>query len=329
MQTPLLSIIIPTYNAEKFISQAIQSILDQTYNNFELIIINDGSTDKTKIIIESFNDKRIRYFENEKNSGIVFSRNKGLKLAQGEYIGMLDADDIAYPEKFEEQINFLEQNKDFGMLGSWANFIDEEGVGLAGNWKLKATPEMIPAIMLFKNYFLQSAVIYRKQCINQYSFRKGFDILEDYLIWMEIIRKHKVWNLQKYLIKYRVHGGGVTKMHQEEKLEKEKKVFRIQLKELGIDATEKEMELHLLIRNDKPIAEIETLKSIEKWLIKINKQNKTSGTYNQNMLAKVIFNRWIKVCSKSKHIHFKMLYILLTSEILFIFIQSFKPTNNN
>ena len=325
----LLSIIMPAYNAEKFISQAIQSILDQTYNNFELIIINDGSTDKTKNIIESFDDKRIRYFENERNEGIVFSRNKGLKLAQGEYIGMLDADDIAYSKKFEEQITFLEQNKDFGMLGSWANFIDEEGVGLPGNWKLKAPPEMIPAIMLFKNYFLQSAVVYRKQCINQYSFREGFDILEDYLVWMEIIRKHKVWNLQKYLIKYRVHSGGVTKMHQEERLEKEKKVFRLQLMELGIDATEQEIELHLLIRDDKPITNIATLKSIEKWLLKINEQNKSTKTYDQQMLAKVIFNRWLKVCAKAKSLHFKMFYNLIASEILFIFIKSFKQTNNN
>ena len=95
---------MPVYNAGRYLSQAVQSILEQTYKDFELIIINDGSTDNSKTVIESFNDNRIRYFENEKNSGIVYSRNKGLKLAKGEYIGMFDADDIAYPEKFEKQI---------------------------------------------------------------------------------------------------------------------------------------------------------------------------------------------------------------------------------
>ncbi len=195
MSVPFLSVIMPVYNAGDFVAQAIQSILDQTYRDFELIIINDGSIDKSKAVIKSFDDNRIKYFENENNSGIVYSRNKGLKLAKGEYIGMFDADDIAYPEKFSEQILFLEDNKDFGMVGSWAKFIDEKGNQLPGSWKLKAQPEMIPAIMLFKNYFLQSAVLYRKECISKFSFRDGFEIGEDYAIWLEIISEFKTWNL--------------------------------------------------------------------------------------------------------------------------------------
>ena len=322
MNDPALSIIMTAYNAEKFIGHSIQSILNQTHQDFELIIINDGSNDNTKKVIETFNDPRINYFENKKNSGIVFSRNRGLELAKGNFIAMLDSDDLAYPEKFEKQIAFLEQNKDFGMLGSWAMFIDEEGNRLPGNWKLKAPPEMIPAIMLFKNYFLQSAVLYRKSCISQFSFREGFDILEDYLIWLEIIKKYKAWNLQEYLIDYRVHGGGVTKMHQQEKLEKEKKVFQIQFNHLGIEATEQEMELHLLIRDDKPITELETLKSIEKWLLKIQDKNNEQKIYNQKMLGKVLFNRWLKVCVKAKGLHFRMLYQLFTSEIISIFIKN-------
>lgn len=325
----LLSIIIPAFNAEKYISQAIQSVLNQTYDNFELIIINDGSTDKTKVVIESFKDERIRYFENEKNSGIVFSRNKGLKLAQGEYIGMLDADDIAYPKKFEKQITFLQQNKDFGMIGSWSKFIDEEGESISGSWKLRAKPEMIPSIMLFKNYFLQSAVLYRKSCIRQYSFKDGFDILEDYLIWLEIIKKFKVWNLQEYLLDYRIHSGGVTKMHQKEKLEKEKKVFRLQLTELGIDASEKEIELHLLIRNDTQISEVRTLKSIENWMLKIIDQNSKLGKYDHKMLIHVILNRWLKVCFKSKGLWLRMISILLSSELLLTFMKSYLPNNND
>ncbi|MCF6171937.1 MAG: glycosyltransferase, partial [Bacteroidales bacterium] len=312
-----LSIIMPACNAGKHIAPAIQSVLDQTYENFELIIINDGSTDNSKAVIESFDDNRIKYFENEKNSGIVFSRNKGLKLAQGEYIGMLDADDIAHPEKFEKQITFLEQNHDFGMVGSWAKFIDGEGKRLPGAWKLKAKPEMIPSIMLFKNYFLQSAVLYRRECIEKFSFKEGFDILEDYLIWLEIIRKYKAWNLPEYLIDYRLHPGGVTKMRQEEKREKEKMVFRIQLEKLGIDATDKEIKLHLLIRDDTPITKTGTLKSVEKWLLKISAANEALGVYNRKMLARTVFNRWLKVCFKASGLHMNMLYYFLRSKILF------------
>ncbi len=329
MSTSLISIIMPAYNAERHIRQAIQSILEQSYKHFELIIINDGSSDNTKAIIKSYGDNRIRFFENEKNSGIVFSRNRGLKLAKGEYIGMFDADDIAHREKFRMQVSFLEQNKDFGMVGSWIKFIDMDGKPLPGKWKLMASPEMIPSIMLFKNYFLQSAVLYRQACIRNFSFKEGFDILEDYLIWLEIIRDYKVWNLQKYLVDYRIHSGGVTKKHSKEKLEKEERVFRMQLKELGISATETELESHLLIRNDHPISSIHTLKSIEKWLLKILASNEVLGVYDQKILTRTVFNRWLKVCSKAKHLHFKLLYPLFTSKIFSIFIKSFRPRFNN
>ena len=316
---------MPVYNSEKFVAEAIQSILDQKFNNFELIIINDASTDNSLNIIELFQDKRIKVFQNEKNRGIVYSRNKGLKFSKGEYIGMFDSDDIAYPEKFKEQIAFLEKNKDFGMVGSRVKFIDENGKRLPGSWKLKASPEMIPSIMLFKNYFLQSAVLYRKECINKFSFRDGFDILEDYLIWLEIISDYKAWNLQKYLVKYRIHGSSITNKYKEEKNEKEKKVFRLQLMEMGIDPTDHELELHLLIRNNKPVTEINTLKSIEKWLLKIINRNEDLNVYEYKMLIKVIFNRWAKVCYKASGLHLKMLYRFISSEICFLFIKSYKP----
>lgn len=322
MSKPSLSIIMPVYNAEKYLSPAIQSALNQTYKDLELIIINDGSSDKSKVVIESFDDSRIKYFENKQNSGIVFSRNRGLELARGDFIGMLDADDIAYPNKFEEQITFLQKNREYGMVGSWARFIDDEGKPIPGSWKLTASPEMIPSIMLFKNYFLQSAVLYRKECINKFSFKKGFEIGEDYLIWYEIIKNYKAWNLQKFLVKYRIHVGGVTKLHQENKLEMEKEIFRIQLKDLKIEASDHEMKMHLLIHNEKKIYEISTLQSIEKWLLKILKKNKSLGIYDQKMLKKVVFNRWLKACYKIKDSRIKAIYHLLTSKIFFTFIKS-------
>lgn len=329
MSEPFLTVIMPVYNAADFVASAIQSILDQTYRDLELIIINDGSTDDSKAVIESFDDIRIKYFENDKNSGIVFSRNKGLKLAKGKYIGMFDADDVAFTDKFKEQISFLEHNKDFGMVGSWVKFIDEKGKRLPGGWKLKAPPEKIPSIMLFKNYFLQSAVLYRKDCISKFSFRDGLDILEDYMIWLEIVSEYKAWNLNKTLVNYRIHGGSVTKSKSGEMQAKEKKVFKMQLLELGIDPTNLELELHLLIRDDKPVTEINTLKSIEKWLLKIIIRNEDLEVYDYKILIKVIFNRWMKVCYKASGLHFKMLYYFFTSEIFLLYIKSYKLNSNN
>ena len=109
---PKISVVMPAYNAEKYIGESIDSILNQTYGDFEFIIINDGSRDSTKEIILSYSDNRIVYLENEINSGIVVTLNKGLKYATGEYIARMDADDIAVAERLEKQIEFMEKNKD-------------------------------------------------------------------------------------------------------------------------------------------------------------------------------------------------------------------------
>jgi len=310
------------YNAGRYVRSSIMSILNQTFDNLELIAIDDGSTDNSLAKLQSIADDRLKVYTNDRNRGIVYTRNKGLKLARGKYIGMLDADDIAYPEKFEKQIAFLEQHIDFGMVGSWAKFIDKDGRLMSGSWKLTASPGMIPSIMLFKNYFLQSAILYRRECVEQFVFREGFDILEDYLIWIEIIKGYNAWNLQEYLVDYRVHQESATKKHKAEKLEKEKQVFRMQLSELGIDASDSELRLHLMIRDNNPINEINMLKSTEKWLMKIHEQNIKFKVYDQKMLTKVIFVRWLKVCYKASHLHVKMLYCLVTSKLFYIFIKN-------
>ena len=314
---------MPVYNAERYVKDAVASILNQTYRNLELIIIEDGSTDNSIQELESIKDDRIKLVKNGVNRGQIYTRNLGLKLAKGEYIGMFDADDIAYPDKFKLQINFLEKNEDYGMIGSWAKFIDEDGKRLRGSWKLRAKPDMIPSIMLFKNYFLQSAVVYRKDCISKHSFKEGFEIAEDYIIWLEIIEKYKTWNLQKYLVDYRIHKGSITKRKPERKLQVERILFNQQLIKLGIEATKDELNLHLLIRDARPIKTTSTLKQIEKWLLKIVDRNEDELIYNRKMHARVIFNRWLKVCKKASGLRFKMIYTLFTSRIFYMFVKSF------
>ena len=240
MSDPLLSVIMPVYNAETYVKDAVTSILNQTYKNLELIIIEDGSTDNSLQILESIKDNKILLVKNGINRGQIYTRNLGLKMAKGEYIGMFDADDIAYPDKFKLQIDFLKKNEDYGMIGSWAKFIDEEGERLNGSWKLRAKPGMIPPIMLFKNYFLQSAVVYRKDCISKFSFKEGFDVGEDYKIWLEIIADFKTWNFQKYLVDYRVHKSSVMKSYPRKKNQTERLLFKQQLTKLGIDVNENE-----------------------------------------------------------------------------------------
>ena len=314
MANPILSIVMPVYNREKYITASVKSILSQTFTNFEFIIVNDGSTDKTVEIIKSFNDKRILLVENEQNRGIVYSRNRGLALAKGEYIGMFDSDDIAYPEKFEKQIQFLKNNTDVGMVGSWVKHIDENGIIQQTKWKLKAKPEFIPAIMLFRNYFVQATVVIRKTALPQNGYSKGFDIVEDSKMWFDVSLKNKVANIQEYLLNYRVHTGGISNVGSEKHKENSKKLFKYIFNHLEINATDNELDLHYLIKNQDKIKSIIELKAIEQWLLKIVRQNEKVKMYDPVILKKVIFNRWIKSCYKAKSLHFKMLVLLLKSK---------------
>src|SRR5438270_1402157 len=123
-QLPLVSFIVPVFNGEKYLKESLDSVFAQTYHNWELIIINDGSTDCTEKIILKYDDNRIRYFLNAENKGIIFSLNKGLREASGSFIARLDADDIALPFRIEHQVKFLLENTDYVMCGSYFQTID-------------------------------------------------------------------------------------------------------------------------------------------------------------------------------------------------------------
>ena len=118
VNAPAVSVVMPVYNGEKYLRESIDSILNQTYTDYEFIIVNDGSNDKTEEIILSYNDNRIRYIKNEKNLQIVKSLNRGIELAKGRYIARMDADDISLPRRFEKQITFMENNLEIGVCGT-------------------------------------------------------------------------------------------------------------------------------------------------------------------------------------------------------------------
>ena len=202
------------------------------------------------------------------------------------------------------------------MVGAWVKFIDEKGKHTGKSWKLPAKYNKIPAIMLFRNYFVQATVLVRREAIPKHLYTAEFEIVEDSKMWFEISLTHKVVNLQKYLLDYRVHQDNITNTGIDKQLQNTKKLFKYIFKSLQIEATEQEINSHLLIKNSKKISNIEDLYLIEKWLIKILEQNEKIKLYEQNVLKKVVLNRWLKVCFKSKHFFFQTLKIFLKSSLL-------------
>ena len=315
MKPPELSIIMPVYNSVKYVAEAVESLLSQSFTDFELIIINDASTDGSVDVLKSFKDSRIKLLNNNKNGGIVYSRNRGLAEARGKFIAQFDSDDIAMPEKFEKQIGFLKKNPGFGMVGSWVRMIDGDGIMTKEKWKLPAKPGLIPAIMLFRNYFVQSTIVARREAIPEGGYRRGYDVVEDYQMWIDIAKNYKTWNLPKYLVNYRVHGMSATNSDTGRLRDQDQLIFSGLFRDLEIDLDDNNFETHLLIKGNDPIEKIETLKRIEEHLQLIILQNRRAKVYDEKALTKVVFNRWLKCCYRARTAGFKVAGIFLQSPL--------------
>lgn len=206
----MISIILPVYNSEKYLSESIQSMLDQTYTDFEFIIINDGSVDTSEEIILSFNDQRIRYYKNEVNKGLIFTLNKGIELSKREYIARMDADDIAYPSRLELQLQFLSNNLDYGVCGSLVRIINENGKQ-AEILNLPICDEEIKAYLYFSPALNHPSVMIRAWLLKNNLYSKDFKTAEDYELWIRLSSKTKFYNIPQVLIKYRIHSGNISK----------------------------------------------------------------------------------------------------------------------
>jgi glycosyltransferase involved in cell wall biosynthesis len=220
IRNPDITVLMPVYNDEKFVRYSIESILNQTFQNYEFIIINDASTDGTLDILNEYKkqDHRIIVESNKDNLRVPRTLNKGLNLARGKYIARIDSDDISGKKRFEKQVLFLENNKGFGMVGSYAEVIDEEDKTIDFLHEY-SEPEFIFYTLSFWNCFVTSSVMFEKKlAIESGGFDPNFDRTEDYEMWYKISRLKKVYIIPEYLSKYRKNKSGVTAKYSAEQL---------------------------------------------------------------------------------------------------------------
>src|SRR5690606_5259081 len=175
---PLVSIVLPVYNAEAYLYKALKSLLDQTYQHLEIWVVNDGSTDNSVAIAESFADERIKIVHNETNLGLVDTLNKGVGLATGEFIARMDADDICLPERIKTQVEFLQANPDVALIDSIMELMDEQGNSLSAYNSTKVSEKQIKRTLPFDNCMGHSSVMIPREIYIQYGYRKV--VHEDY-----------------------------------------------------------------------------------------------------------------------------------------------------
>jgi len=205
-----VSVIIPAYNAEKYIHEAIDSVLNQTFKDFEIIVIDDESTDNTSKILESYGNK-IRW-KSQENKGSASAQNEGIKMANGEYIAYIDADDIYLPERIETQVKHLDEHHDVGLVYTDFYQIDENGK-ITGTAKSQPFDDLL---LLQANYIGKSTVMHRRECLNEVGlFDESFTNYEnDWEMWVRISEKFGMVYIDKPLTKYRLHGGSLLSTRQ-------------------------------------------------------------------------------------------------------------------
>jgi glycosyltransferase involved in cell wall biosynthesis len=206
-----VSVLLAVYNGEKYLKAAIDSILDQTFVDFEFVIVDDGSTDSSGGIIISYNDPRIVFLVNKTNEGLISSLNSGLSICRGKYVARMDCDDIALPERLQAQFDYMESHPDVGICGS--------NVEAFFNTKQKSviirfpeTDELIKASALFHSPFSHPSVMMRKSVLSEHKLRYSDEFLhaEDYALWVELLKYTKAYNFPKVLLRYRIHEKSVT-----------------------------------------------------------------------------------------------------------------------
>ncbi len=238
----MVSVLMSVCNGERYVQEAVESILQQTFVDFEFIIINDASTDDTKEILCSFTDRRITLLENTTNIGLTRSLNKAIQLAKGKYIARQDADDISLPDRLEQEVRILDEKPRVIIVGTFTDVIDEKGVNI-GEWKYPTSDSGIRWQMLFDNSFVHTSVMFRADVVtrNNLQYNEHIFWAQDYELWSRLLDYGKGLNIGKILVKHRVHSNQVSKTATEKQNSIADRISLSFLKGLGFNFTDSEV----------------------------------------------------------------------------------------
>lgn len=207
---PLVSVLIPTYNSEKYIKDTLESILNQTYGNLEIVVIDDASIDSTLEIVKKYKDQRIKLFVNEKNLGISGNMNKGIRLSNGKYLAIMDADDWSYPYRIEEQVKLMEDNPKVVLCSGYMDICDEN-LNFKNTRTYPTTDKDIRRAIVKYDPISHPASMWRmSELLKTSLYNKNFPICRDYDLIVRISEYGEYQNIPKSLIKYRVRKDSET-----------------------------------------------------------------------------------------------------------------------
>lgn len=294
---PKVSVIVTVYNRASMAREAIGSLLAQTFQDFEIVVVDDGSTDGSADAIRAIDDPRIKLIVHERNLGIPSARNSGLDAARGEYIAWLDSDDLARPRRLELQVAYLDAHPEIAMIGASTGTISRKG---RRSWIPRPRPsshERIVSMLQFRTPMLQSSIMGRAEVLKQYPYRLEYPVCQDLDMFIRLTRDHRVANLPQVLVDRRFHENQVVRTRADKIVDRKRVLFRELLARLGIEPTSEELDRHILLgRVKKAPINREFLEWSRQWLDRIEAANRRLGVYDAKGLDYALKRVWRRAC---------------------------------
>lgn len=295
---PLVTVFMAMYNGEKYVAAAVNSVLNQSLRDFELLIIDDGSKDNSYQVVKAFTDPRIRVLQNEQNAGLYRTRSRGVAEAKGQYFAILDCDDLADGDRLSAPVHFLEQHKDHVACFGLSDFIDSNDKPLPSQPMQAGGHAWVDVLSFFYNPFINSTLVMRTDILRQYDYRAGYEPAEDYDLMQRVVGHHKVAILPQKLIKYRLHQQNSSNVQSEKGILGNKRVYAELLKGIGMNGTPSETDLHDALYRKVLAGTPYQLKDIESWLLEL--RNQQQNRYDTTLFHRAIAMEWAKLIYSNK-----------------------------
>jgi len=281
---------MPAFNAATTIGDAINSVLNQSFHDFELVIVDDGSTDNTVEIVSGFTDPRIRLFKNTQNIGAAKTADIGMNHCRGTYVCRLDADDMFHKNKIKIQYNFMEQNPKVILSGTHYRKIRDNKLLKGSSRHYFHVKDEELRVEMLRNCPL-NGVMFRRQSFLANGLRYRADYYEDYDLWLQASRHGRLHKINRPLLYYRVHSGQTTIVHADKQLAGGNKIRESLIRELVPDITEQELKTHLALMSDLNSKTGISGTDVKQWVDKVCRINEQKKAYNTRFFNRMMRHR--------------------------------------
>jgi glycosyltransferase involved in cell wall biosynthesis len=298
LNSPTVTVLLPAYNAEAWIREAVDSIIHQSLSDFELLVVEDGSTDRTGQILGQYTDARIRLIRHETNRGLIASLNEGLELARGSFVARMDADDLAHPKRLERQVAFMKSNPEVGICGTWFVITGE---GAPKRVRPPTSNDDMAAMLFFRSPFGHPTVMMSRTFLQDAGLRYNAEArhAEDFDFWVRARSKTRFANLAQYLLQYRAHPAQVSLQHEGRQVDAAGRIRLQQLALLIPAASEDEKRLHLRTCDSFVFQTRSQLMEARSWLDRLQAANRMHRIFLPRAFGRALAYSWAHCCDRA------------------------------